>query len=147
MENGTSFKYELPEDCPEILIKEKGHQEGEYDILYFRICRHSPAEENDFIPHLFLASFSSRKKKIEEDNDCYLLCQSASVSLLQSKQDAVNLMKKFRKIGNYIYKGVLQRKHGLVLVTPSSNCPSHCSFFVYINVDEKHIFNKKVIAL
>ncbi len=137
------FKYELPNNCPDILVKEDGLESGEYSICYYRITKCSPADDSDFIPQLLLAEFSQRRKKIERENNLSLLCQMASISILKKEEDAIKLIRKFKNIGKYIYKGVIMEEHGLIIVTPSGNCPAHCSFYAYVGIDEKNIFTQK----
>lgn len=138
------FKYELPSDCPKILINED-FQEGDYNIFYFRISQNCPIKEDDVLPQLFMKKFKGRRKKLEKEKKFSALCQMSSLSVLQNKSDAINLMQKFKNIGKYIYKGIVNKEHGLILITPSNNCPTHCSFYSYIEINELNIFNQKVL--
>ncbi len=142
MERVKLFKYQLPVDCPNNLIKEKELKEGRYGIFYFRVTQNCPTGVKDFVPQLFLDEFARRKEKLEEENRFPELCQMASISILQSESDAIKLMQKFKKIGKYVYKGVILKAHGLILTTPSSHFPTHCSYFAYMEIDEKSIFNQ-----
>lgn len=144
MEVTKIFQYALPEGCPRSFIDHKNLKEGVYDAEYFRISKNSPPCKEDFIPQFFLARCKERVGKFKRDNDHPSLCQMASASLLKTEDDAIRLIKKFKNIGSYIFCGVISKSDGLILVSPSKDFPSHCSFFVYLDVNEKTIFAKGI---
>jgi len=144
MEETKTFKYALPNGCPESLIKAKGLKEGEYGVEYFRISKNSPPNEEDFIHLFFLARCSNKVNNMKKNNDCSGLCQMASASILKTEDDAKRLIGKFKKMGKYIFCGIITKNDGLILDTPSNDSPSHCSFFVYTDVNENEIFKQGV---
>jgi hypothetical protein len=144
MEETKIFKYTLPDSCPESFINDKGLNVGEYGVEYFRISKESPPDEEDFIPLFFLPRCSHRVKEKMQKNDYPGLCQMASTSILKTKEDAIRLTRKFKKMGKYIFCGIITNDDGLILVSPSKDSPNHCSFFVYIDANESRIFAKGV---
>lgn len=141
MDGKKRFKYELPENCPESFINAKQLNEGEYGIAYFRIAKEAPPNEEDFVPQFFQARYNVRVEKLKKENDYPGLCQMISASLLKTEHDAIRLIKKFKKLGNYIFRGMVAKTDGLIVVSPSRDFPSHCSFFVYTGVDESRILS------
>lgn len=143
MEQANSFKYDLSPNCPQIFIKKRGLHESEYSIFYFRVTKNSPPNDKDFVPQLFLSEFDWRKKKLEKEEKFAELCQMASISILPSESEANRLMRKFKNIGKYIYKGIVSKKDGLLLGSPSFHFPNHCSFYSYAEINEQNIFAER----
>jgi len=143
MEQIDIFKYGLSPNCPQIFIQQGDLHESEYSIFYFRVTKNSPPNDKDFVPQLFLSEFNSRKKKFEKEEKFAELCQMASISILPSEKEANKLMRKFKNIGKYIYKGIVLKTHGLLLDSPSSSFPSHCSFYSYAEINEQTIFAER----
>lgn len=144
MDEIKTFKYALPYDCPKSIISAKQLNEGTYGIEYFRIAKESPPSEEDFLPQFFQSRCSRKVEKMEKESDRSNLCQMASVSLLKTEDDAIKLIRKFKNIGKYIFCGIISKDDGLIIISPSRDFPSHCSFFVYTGVDESRIFNRGV---
>lgn len=141
MEEEKTFKYALPENCPKSFINAKQLNAGAYGVKYFRIAKEHPPNEADFIPQFFLPRCSEKVQKMKREGDYAGLCQMASASLLKTENDAMKLINKFKKMGKYIFHGVISHNDGLIMSSPSRDFPSHCSFFVYAGVDENRIFS------
>lgn len=99
------------------------------DKKFFRIVKKSPPQDGDFIPTWF-----SNPRNINE-------CQERGLSISEKCEDAQKTMKAFKRLGKYIYSGIIRYKvDGIVKRTPSSNNPTHRTWYPYVDTNEIEIF-------
>lgn len=124
-----TFKNELPEGCPDESIQDiPGTQ------TFYRSTKNSPPQDIDFIP----VWHTSRRVAHQE-------CLQKGLSVSQELKDIQAVLKQFKKIGKYIYCGMIHYKvDGIVKMTPSQKNPSHRTWYPYKDTDEKAIFSQKV---
>jgi len=132
------FKYPVIEGCPEKYLKENVDKDG----FYFRITKNNPPENADFIPHYISQErvHILMKKNYEKKNDYRHLCLMCGLSLFRNEREAILLMKRYPKLGRYLFKGYIKIEYGVLKASPNRERPSHHTWYPFEGVDEKDIF-------
>ena len=71
-------------------------------------------------------------------------CLAKGISVSENFADAKTLIKKFKKLGKYIYSGIINYElDGIVKCTPNYKKPSHRTWYPYTDTIEREIFNEE----
>lgn len=122
--NFLDYKNDLPLNCPDSQIKEIHDSKR-----FYRVTHSVPPLDDDFIPTWHLG-YKNRPE-----------CPSKGISIFEKLEDSIAAMKQFKKLGKYIYSGIIRYKvDGIVQLTPTDDRPSHRTWYPYQDTDEKAIF-------
>jgi len=125
-----NFKNDLPENCPDSSI-----ESIKIKKRFYRVSKSSPPTRNDFIP-----LWDSGRVALDRE------CLGKGISISEELKDAKKLIKMFKKMGKYIYSGIIiYEKDGIVSLTPNYKNPSHRTWYPYDNTNEINIFTIKEV--
>lgn len=126
----VNFKNDLPENCPDSSIDTIKRNQ-----LFYRVSKSSQPTKDDFIPLWYSG-------RVALDRECL----GKGISISEDIADAKRLIKMFKKMGKYIYSGIIiYEKDGIVSLTPNYKNPSHRTWYPYDNTNEINIFKIKEV--
>ncbi|MBQ7607799.1 MAG: hypothetical protein IJU76_07490 [Desulfovibrionaceae bacterium] len=123
------FKYDIPEICQESI------KVNIDKAVCYRITQNNPPIEEDFLPQLFFNPLPDFVVGSE--------CDYAGLSVYSNLNKIKKLLKRNKKLGNYIYSGeIVSQKHGpLMIIEPSKRY--HLNWYQFKSVDAPSLFSQK----